>query len=102
MFTIHVCAHVKPEYVEAFKEASADNARSSINETGVARFDVLQQEDDPTRFVLIEIYKIQEDIAKHKNTDHYRKWREAVEPMMAEPRRSIGYRQVFPNVPSWD
>ncbi|HON39704.1 MAG: putative quinol monooxygenase [Desulfomonilia bacterium] len=102
MITIHVFVHVKPEYVEAFTEASAVNAQSSINETGVARFDVLQQEDDPTRFVLIEIYKTEEDIAKHKSTDHYSRWREAVEPMMAEPRKSIRYREVFPNVPGWD
>jgi quinol monooxygenase YgiN len=102
MFIVHVHIHVRSEYVEAFKEAVADNAQNSINETGVARFDVLQQENDITRFVLVEIYKTEEDWAKHKETAHYLKWRDTVEAMMAEPRKGIRYRQVFPNVPGWD
>ncbi|HNR51308.1 MAG: Autoinducer 2-degrading protein LsrG [Deltaproteobacteria bacterium ADurb.BinA179] len=102
MLIIHVFVHVRPEFIEGFKEAVRDNAQNSINETGVARFDVLQQEDDPTRFVLVEIYHSQEDWAKHKETAHYLRWRDTVEYMMAEPRKGVRYQQVFPNVPGWE
>ena len=95
MVIVHVHVHVKPESVEAFREASRENARHSVQEPGVALFNVLQQEDDPTRFLLIEIYRTAEGPARHKATAHYAAWRDAVEPMMAEPRRSVKYRGVF-------
>src|SRR3954464_12973019 len=82
---VHV--HVKPEHVEAFREATLANARQSVREPGVARFDVLQEEDDPTRFVLVEAYR-GSGAAAHKETAHYQRWRDAVAEMMAEPRSS--------------
>ncbi len=102
MLIVHVHVHVKPEFVEAFREATIENARHSVEELGVARFDVIQQEDDPTRFILVEVYRTPEDPGRHKETAHYRKWRDTVEPMMAEPRRGIRYRNVFPGEGGWD
>ena len=96
MLIVHVHVHVRPDAVEAFAAASLENARESVQEPGVIRFDVVQQEDDPTRFLLIEIYRTSEDPARHKATAHYATWRDAVEPMMAEPRRSVKYRARFP------
>lgn len=91
--TVHV--HVKPEFVDAFREATLDNATHSVQEPGVARFDVIQQIDDPTRFVLIEAYRSEAAPAAHKATAHYARWRDAVEPMMAEPRHAVRYTGVF-------
>ena len=91
MLIVHVHVHVKPECVEAFKAASLDNARQSVCEPGIARFDLLQQQDDPTRFVLVEAYRTVEATAAHKATAHYAAWRDAVAPMMAEPRVSVKY-----------
>lgn len=102
MLIVHVFVHVKPDRVEAFKAASRENARNSVQEPGIARFDVMQQQDDPTRFVLVEIYRTTEDPAKHKETDHYAKWRDAVEDMMAEPRTSVKYDNVFPGETGFD
>lgn len=102
MFIVHVFVHVKAEYVEAFKEASLENARNSVQEQGIARFDVIQQQDDPTRFVLVEVYRTADDPAKHKETNHYAKWRGAVAEMMAAPRTSIKYHNVFPGEDGWD
>lgn len=102
MFIVHVFVHVKPEYVEPFKEASLDNARNSIKEPGVARFDVIQQQDDPTRFVLVEVYRTPDDPARHKQTSHYQKWRDTVEAMMAEPRTATKFSNVFPGEDGWD
>lgn len=101
MFIVHVHVHVKPEFVEAFKEATLENAKNSVKEPGVARFDVVQQVDDPTRFVLVEVYRTPEDPAKHKETAHYKKWRDTVEEMMAEPRRSVKYTNIFPEDEGW-
>src|ERR1041385_8969981 len=86
MLIVHVHVHVKPEFVEAFRQASIENAQNSIQEPGIARFDVVQQRDDPTRFVLVEVYRSDEDTAAHKETAHYKKWRDTVNPMMAEMR----------------
>jgi quinol monooxygenase YgiN len=102
MFIAHVHVHVKPEHVEAFRAASLDNARNSVTEPGVARFDVIQQQDDPTRFVLVEVYRAAEDPAKHKQTPHYLKWRDTVTDMMAEPRTAVKYHNVFPDEQGWD
>jgi quinol monooxygenase YgiN len=101
MHIVHVFVHVRPGSIEAFKEASVENARNSIEEPGIARFDVIQQRDDPTRFVLIEVYRTAEDPARHKETAHYRKWRDAVADMMAEERTSIKYDNVFPDDTGW-
>lgn len=96
-----VYAHVKPEAVDLFKQASLENARNSVKEPGVARFDVVQQVDDSTRFVLIEVYRSAEAPASHRETAHYKKWREAVEPMMAEPRTRAQYANLFPDEKGW-
>ncbi len=101
MFIVHVHVHVKPEFVDAFREACIENARSSVQEPGIARFDVVQQMDDPTRFVLVEVYRTPEDPALHKETTHYQKWRETVEEMMAEPRKSVKFSNVFPDERGW-
>jgi (4S)-4-hydroxy-5-phosphonooxypentane-2,3-dione isomerase len=93
---------VKPETVDPFISATLENARNSIREPGVVRFDVVQQEDDPTRFLLIEIYRTAADPPSHKETAHYATWRDAVEPMMAEPRRSVKYRALFPDAAAWE
>lgn len=95
MLIVQVFVHVKPEQVDAFKAATLDNATHSVQEPGIARFDVLQQADDPTRFTLIEAYTTADAPAAHKATAHYALWRDAVEPMMAEPRRSVKYTDVF-------
>ncbi|SHI92374.1 Quinol monooxygenase YgiN [Tangfeifania diversioriginum] len=102
MFIVHVFVQVKKEEVEAFKKATLENARQSFQEPGVARFDVVQQQDDPTRFVLVEVYRTPGDPAKHKETAHYKKWRDTVAGMMAEPRSSIKFSNVFPNEEGWD
>ena len=102
MLIVHVFVHVKPESADAFIAATLENARNSIREPGVVRFDVVQQEDDPTRFLLIEIYRTPADPARHKETAHYETWRDAVEPMMAEPRRSVKYRALFPGTDVWE
>ena len=101
MFIVHVFVHVKPDSVEDFIAASKENASNSLREQGIARFDVLQQQDDPTRFVLVEVYRTPEDPAKHKETPHYQKWRDAVTPMMAESRISIKYVNIFPLDEGW-
>ncbi len=101
MFIVHVFVHVKEGSVEAFKEASIENARNSVQEPGVARFDVIQQQDDPTQFVLVEVYRTPDDPAKHKQTAHYKKWSDTVEDIMAEPRSSIKYSNVFPDEQGW-
>ncbi|MCC6497424.1 MAG: antibiotic biosynthesis monooxygenase [Propionibacteriaceae bacterium] len=94
MLIVHVNVHVKAEAVDGFIEASRANAAASLTEPGVARFDVVQAVDDPTRFVLVEAYRSEEAAAAHKATDHYATWRDAVAPMMAEPRSSVRFRAV--------
>ena len=101
MFIVHVFVHVKEDQVEAFKKASLNNAKESVKEPGIACFDVIQQQDDPTRFVLVEVYRTPIDPAKHKETAHYQTWRDAVESMMAEPRSSIKYFNIFPEETGW-
>ncbi len=95
MQVVFVHVHVKPESVEAFREACIDNASNSIQEPGVARFDVVQSTDDPARFVLIEAYRTPDAPAKHKKTAHYNRWRDTVAGMMAEPRTAVKYESVF-------
>lgn len=101
MLVVHVHVRVKPDSVEAFKRATLDNAQASIQEPGIARFDVTQQQDDPTRFVLVEAYRAADAPAKHKETAHYAKWRDTVAAMMAEPRSSVKFTNLFPADPDW-
>ena len=101
MLIVIVYVHVKPESVDAFKQATLDNASNSVREPGIARFDVIQQKDDPTRFVLVEVYRNEEATVKHKETAHYAKWRDTVAGMMAEPRQGIKYANVFPDEQGW-
>jgi len=97
MIIVHVHVQVKPEFLEPFRAATIENARNSILEPGIARFDVIQQQDDVRRFVLIEIYRSAEAAAAHKETAHYAVWRDTVAPMMAEPRKAVKYDGVFPH-----
>lgn len=101
MLIVHVHVHVKPESVAEFRAATIENARASVQEPGIARFDVMEQQDDGTRFVLTEVYRSAEAAAAHKETTHYAKWRDAVAPMMAEPRQSVKYNAVFPGADGW-
>jgi len=102
MLVVHVHVHVKPEAVDAFKAASIENARNSVQEPGIARFDIIQQGDDPSRFVLVEVYRTDDDPARHKKTAHYSTWRDTVADMMSEPRRAVKYANVFPDENGWD
>ncbi|MBN1226876.1 MAG: antibiotic biosynthesis monooxygenase [Deltaproteobacteria bacterium] len=101
MFIVHVSVHVKDDQIEAFKEATRENAQNSVQEPGIARFDILQQQDDLARFTLIEVYRTSDDPARHKDTAHYQKWRDTVADMMAEPRTSIKFSNVFPDDKGW-
>ena len=96
---VHV--NVKSQFVEAFKQASIENASHSVQEAGVARFDVIQQSEDPTKFILIEVYKTADAPAAHKETAHYARWRDTVAEMMSEPRQGIKYTNVFPSDDNW-
>ena len=97
MLIFHVHVRVKPESIQAFLAASVENARNSVQEPGIARFDVLQQSDDPARFLLTEVYRTPEAPAQHKRTAHYLTWRDTVASMMAEPRTSVQFQNVFPD-----
>lgn len=101
MLIVYVHVHVKPEFVEAFRQATLENARNSVQEPGIARFDVIQQADDPTRFVLVECYRTADAPAQHKATTHYAAWRDAVADMLAEPRTSVKFSNVFPDDTGW-
>lgn len=101
MLIVHVHARVKAEFIEAFRQATIENARQSVCEPGVARFDVIQQADDPARFILVEVYRTPEAPAQHKETAHYQRWRDTVAGMMAEPRTSVKYSNVFPADEGW-
>jgi quinol monooxygenase YgiN len=101
MFIVHVFIHVKPDCLEAFKAATLENARNSIQEPGIARFDFLQ-DADPNRFVLVEVYRTPDDALKHKETAHYATWRDTVADMMAEPRSGTKYTNIAPDENGWD
>ncbi len=101
MLIVYVHVRVKPEAVADFAQATIENARQSVQEPGIARFDVVQQQDDATRFMLVEVYGTPDAAAAHKETAHYAKWRDAVATMMAEPRRSTKYSAVFPDPEDW-
>ena len=95
MLIVHVDIHIHPAHIDAFKAATIKNARNSVQEPGIARFDVLQDNDDPNHFLLVEIYRSQAATVAHKATAHYAAWRDAVAPMMAQPRTSVKYSYVF-------
>ena len=101
MLIVHVHVRVKAEDVEAFRQASVENAQQSIQEPGIMRFDVVQQRDDAARFVLVEVYRDDHAAAAHKETAHYKKWRDTVADMMAEPRSSVKYSNIFPGSAGW-
>jgi quinol monooxygenase YgiN len=101
LIVVHVHANVLPEGIEGFRTASIENSRESLKEPGVARFDVVQSTEDPTRFVLVEVYKSADAPAAHKATAHYARWRDAVAPLMAEPRTSVKYVNVAPGDAGW-
>jgi (4S)-4-hydroxy-5-phosphonooxypentane-2,3-dione isomerase len=101
MLVVHVHVQVLAAEVEAFIAATRSNALESLQEPGMARFDVVQQADDPTRFVLIEAYKTADAPARHKETAHYAAWRDAVAPMMASPRTSVKYQSLCPEEARW-
>jgi autoinducer 2-degrading protein len=102
MLIVHVFVHVKPDKIGVFRAVTLENAHNSVKEAGIARFDVIQQQDDPARFVLVEVYRTDQDPGRHKETTHYKKWRDTVADMMAEPRTSIKYTNVFPDETGWD
>lgn len=101
MIAVHVFVHVKSDMIDDFKAASIENARNSRKEPGIARFDVIQQLDDPTRFILVEVYRSTDAMPRHKETSHYATWRDTVAPMMAEPRSNIKYATIFPEPMEW-
>jgi (4S)-4-hydroxy-5-phosphonooxypentane-2,3-dione isomerase len=101
MIIIHVQVHVKPQSIEAFRRATIENARQSVKEPGIARFDVLQDSSEPSRFLLVEVYRNLGAPAEHKATAHYRTWRDAVAEMMIEPRSSVKYDNIFPGEEGW-
>ena len=101
MLIVHVHVHVKPESVEAFRQATIANARQSVKEPGIARFDVAQQADDPARFVLVEVYRTAAAPARHRETAHYLTWRDTVADMMAEPRARVECANIFPDDEGW-
>lgn len=101
MVIVHVHVNVKSQFIEDFKEATIENASNSIKEPGVARFDVIQEEDDPTKFILVEVYKTIEAASAHKETAHYARWRDTVGEMMSEPRQGIKFTNIFPEDLGW-
>jgi autoinducer 2-degrading protein len=102
MYIVHVFVNVKSDRIEEFKAASLANAGASIQEPGIARFDVLQEADDSGQFLLVEVYRTKEDSARHKETEHYMRWNDTVAEMMAAPRTKKIYDNVFPDEKGWD
>ena len=101
MKIVMVSIHVRADRVDEFRAATLENAQNSLKEPGVARFDFIQEVDDTTRFLLIEVYRSEEAIARHKQTAHYNRWREAVEPLLAEPRTRVVYENIYPDDSGW-
>ncbi len=101
MFVVHVHVHVKKDRIDEFIQATRENAIASKKEPGVKRFDILQQEESSDCFILEEIYKTQADAGVHKDTPHYKKWKNTVESMMVEPRRSFRLKNCYPSDEEW-
>ena len=97
MLVVHVHVKVKPECIEAFREATIANAKESLKEPGIARFDFVQTQEEPGAFVLVEAYRTPEAPAAHKETRHYQTWRDTVAPMMSEPRHSVKFTNIYPD-----
>ncbi len=102
MYIVHVYCYVKPDAIDEFKRITIENARNSVQEPGCARFDVIQQADDPARFVLVEVYRTPDDPARHRETAHYQAWAEAAPALLAEPRSKTIFDNVFPGEDGWD
>ena len=102
MYIVHVFAQVKPDFIEPFKEATLKNAKASLDEPGIARFDVLQEEGAPDSFMLVEVYRTKDDPARHKQTAHYQQWRDTVAEMLLKPRTKRIYENIFPGEEGWD
>lgn len=101
MYIVHVFAQVKPDFIEQFKAATLKNARASLEEPGILRFDVLQAEGKPDSFLLVEVYRTRDDPARHRDTPHYQQWRDTAEDMIATPRTKIVYENIFPDDNEW-
>jgi quinol monooxygenase YgiN len=101
MYIVHVFVHVKAEYIDEFITATVENARKSLLEPGITRFDVVQQQEYPSKFVLVEVYLTAQDSLRHKETAHYARWRDTVADMMAEPRAGIKFTNLFPDEKGW-
>lgn len=101
MHIFQVFVQVKPEYRDDFIQATIVNAKASCQEQGIARFDVLQDKEEPNRFVLVEVYRTKDDPARHKQTAHYKLWKQEVEKMMVVPRTKKVYDSVFPDAKGW-
>lgn len=101
MLIVVVNVHVVADGIEAFELATLENARASLREPGIARFDVIRQQDDPQRYLLIEVYRSADAPAAHKETAHYLRWRDAVGPLMASPRTSQRYENLAPPDAGW-
>ena len=95
MYVAAVTVFVKPDHVQAFVEATLDNARNTRREPGNIRFDVLRAEDDPNRFLLYEVYKAKDDFTRHQHTDHYLRWKTTVADWMAQPRQGLKHNSIF-------
>jgi autoinducer 2-degrading protein len=101
MHIVLVQVHVRPEYLDQFIAATKLNAQNSILESGVVRFDFIQEADDPTHFMLVEVYRTPEDQLKHRETKHYLAWKDAVTEMMAEPRIGTRFKNILPVDEEW-
>jgi (4S)-4-hydroxy-5-phosphonooxypentane-2,3-dione isomerase len=95
MYVVAVTVWVKPEHVDAFIEASLDNARNTRKEPGNVRWDFCQSEEDPTRFLLYEAYTTKDGFAQHQQTEHYLRWKQTVADWMAQPRQGIRHNAIF-------
>ena len=96
MLVVHVHVRIRPERIGDFLAATVINARASLAEPGVLRFDIIQDQADPARVVLVEVYRDEQASQAHKLTPHYTTWRDSVAEMMAKPRESVRYSVVFP------
>ncbi len=102
MLVVCVYVHVKAENRDDFIQATLENAGNTVREPGNLRFDVIQQMDDPNRFILYEVYRDEAGAAAHKETDHYARWRDTVAAWMAEPRQGVKHQSLFPGtVEGW-
>jgi (4S)-4-hydroxy-5-phosphonooxypentane-2,3-dione isomerase len=102
MHIVVVSIHVQGNRIEEFLGATLRNDRATLKEPGVRRFDLMSQADDPARFLLVEVYDHADDHARHKEAEHYKRWAEDVEPLLAEPRARIIYKSNFPHESGWE